>query len=169
VFHPLFERHRALLDQALTAIAERGYWAPFPESPSPKVYGEGAADAGKAAFDALANKPFPISLPGTVGTVGGERSPYGIALGVTYPQVDLEALFAAVAIAKDSWRKAGPEAWVGVSLEILARINGRKRVMVTSTVIGGRYVIRICVVSFRTHAERMEMAIEDIRAAIAEA
>jgi aromatic-L-amino-acid decarboxylase len=51
---------------------------------------------------------------------------------------------------------------------ILAGINRRKRVMVTSTVIGGRYVIRICVVSFRTHAERMKMAIEDIRAAIAE-
>ena len=40
--HPLFERHKALLDQALQAIAERGYWSAFPESPSPKVYGEGA-------------------------------------------------------------------------------------------------------------------------------
>ena len=123
--HPLFERHRALLDQALKAIAARGYWSAFPESPSPKVYGEGAADAGKAAFDALANKPFPISLPATVGTVGGERSPYGIALGITYPRVDLDRLFAAIAIAEKSWRKAGPEAWVGVCLEILARINKR--------------------------------------------
>jgi len=125
VSHPLFERHRALLDQALKAIAERGYWSAFPESPSPKVYGEGAADAGKAAFDALANKPFPISLPATVGTVGGERSPYGIALGITYPRVDLDRLFAAIAIAEKSWRKAGPEAWIGVCLEILARINKR--------------------------------------------
>ena len=55
-----------------------------------------------------------------------------------------------------------------INEQILARINERKRVMVTPTVIGGRYVIRICVVSFRTHADRMEMAIEDIRAAIAE-
>jgi aromatic-L-amino-acid decarboxylase len=55
-----------------------------------------------------------------------------------------------------------------INERILARINDRKRVMVTSTVVGVRYVIRICVVSFRTHADRMSMAIEDIRAAIAE-
>ena len=47
--HPLFERHQALLDQALKAIAARGYWSAFPESPSPKVYGEGVPEAGKAA------------------------------------------------------------------------------------------------------------------------
>ena len=56
--HPLFERHAPTLERALTAIAERGYWSPYPESPSPKVYGEGAAEAGKAAFDALLGKPF---------------------------------------------------------------------------------------------------------------
>jgi len=125
VSHPLFERHKALLDQALQAIAERGYWSAFPESPSPKVYGEGAAEAGKAAFDALLNKPFPLTLPGAEGTVGAERSPYGFPLGITYPKVGLDALFAAIAKAEPAWRKAGPEAWVGVSLEILARINKR--------------------------------------------
>ena len=123
--HPLFERHRALLDRALQAIAERGYWSAFPESPSPKVYGEGAAEAGKAAFDALLNKPFPLTLPGAKGTVGGEVSPYGMALGVAYPKVDIDALFAAIAKAETVWRKAGPEAWIGVSLEILTRINKR--------------------------------------------
>ena len=75
--HPLFERHRATLDRALNAIAERSYWSAYPESASPKVYGEGAAEAGKAAFDALRDKPFALTQPGTVGTVGGERSPYG--------------------------------------------------------------------------------------------
>jgi phenylacetic acid degradation protein paaN len=125
VSHPLFERHKAMLDRALQAIAERGYWSAFPESPSPKVYGEGAAEAGKAAFDALLNKPFPLTQAGATGTVGGEVSPYGMALGVTYPKVDLDALFAAIAKAESAWRKAGPEAWVGVSLEILARINKR--------------------------------------------
>ena len=123
--YPLFERHQALLDQALRAIAERGYWSAFPESPSPKVYGEGAAEAGKTAFEALQNKPFPLTLPGAEGTVGAERSPYGFPLGITYPKVGLDALFAAIAKAEPAWRKAGPEAWVGVSLEILARINKR--------------------------------------------
>jgi len=125
VSYPLFERHQPLLDQALRAIAERGYWSAFPESPSPKVYGEGAAEAGKAAFEALQKKPFPLTLPGADGTVGAERSPYGFPLGITYPKVDLDALFAAIAKAEPAWRKAGPEAWVGVSLEILARINKR--------------------------------------------
>jgi len=125
VSYPLFERHQALLDQALRAIAERGYWSAFPESPSPKVYGEGAAEAGKAAFEALQNKPFPLTLPGAEGTVGAERSPYGFPLGITYPKVGLDALFAAIAKAEPTWRKGGPEAWVGVSLEILARINKR--------------------------------------------
>jgi phenylacetic acid degradation protein paaN len=125
VSHLFFERHKALLDQALEAIAKRGYWSAFPESPSPKVYGEGAAEAGKAAFDALLEKPFPITLPAAKGTVGAERSPYGFALGVSYPRVDLDGLFEAVARAEAAWRKAGPEAWVGVCLEVLARINKR--------------------------------------------
>jgi phenylacetic acid degradation protein paaN len=125
VSHPFFQRHQALLERALKAIAERGYWSAFPESPSPKVYGEGAAEAGKAAFDALLSKPFPLTLPGTTGTVGAERSPYGFPLEIAYPKVDLDALFAAIAKAESGWRQAGPEAWVGVSLEILARINKR--------------------------------------------
>jgi len=123
VSHPLFERHRALLDQALKAIAARGYWSAFPESPSPKVYGEGVPESGKAAFEGLLNKSFPLTMPGTVGTVGGEVSPYGMRLGVTYPKVDLNELFAAIAKAEQGWRKAGPEAWIGVSLEIVSRIN----------------------------------------------
>ena len=123
--HPLFARHEALLEQALKAIADRGYWSAFPESPSPKIYGEGAAEAGKAAFDALLNKPFPLTMPGAEGTTGAERSPYGFALGITYPKVDLDRLFPAIATAEGAWRKAGPETWVGVSLEILIRINRR--------------------------------------------
>ena len=44
-------------------------------------------------------------------------------LGVTYPKPDIDGLMASVEAAEASWRKAGPEAWVGVSLEILDRIN----------------------------------------------
>ena len=42
----LFERHRETLDRALQAIADRGYWSAYPESPSPRNYGEGAIEAG---------------------------------------------------------------------------------------------------------------------------
>jgi phenylacetic acid degradation protein paaN len=123
VSHPFFERHRATLDRAVDAIAARGYWTPFPESPSPKNYGEGAADAGKAAFDNLANRRFPLMQSATIGQVGAERSPYGIKLGITYPKPDIDGLMSAVEAAESGWRKAGPQAWVGVSLEILDRIN----------------------------------------------
>ena len=121
--HPFFERHRATLERAVDAIAHRGYWTPFPESPSPKVYGEGAAEAGKAAFDKLANHRFPLTQPATIGQVGSERSPYGLRLGISYPKADIDGLMAAVEAAEATWRKAGPEAWVGVSLEILDRVN----------------------------------------------
>jgi len=119
----LFERHRATLERALVAIAERGYWSAYPESASPKVYGEGAAEAGKAAFDALRDNPFALDQPGTVRMVGGERSPYGFPLGISYPKADIDTLLAAVGKAEAGWRGAGPEAWAGVCLEILHRIN----------------------------------------------
>ncbi|MGC1818770.1 MAG: phenylacetic acid degradation protein PaaN [Casimicrobiaceae bacterium] len=121
--HPFFERHRETLERAVEAIGQRGYWSPFPESPSPKVYGEGAAEKGKAAFDALLGKRFALTQPATTGEVGNERSPYGMRLGITYPKADLDGLLAAVEAAQATWRKAGPRAWVGVSLEILSRIN----------------------------------------------
>jgi len=123
VSNPFFERHRATLDRAVEAIGNRGYWTPFAETPSPKIYGEGAAEAGKAKYDALLNRRFPLTQPATIGQVGSEQSPYGMKLGVTYPKPDIDGLMAAVEVAESSWRKAGPEAWVGVSLEILDRIN----------------------------------------------
>ena len=121
--HPFFERHRATLERAVQAIHERSYWSAYPESASPKVYGEGAAEAGRAAYDALLGKRFPLTQPATVGEVGAEKSPFGPVLGITYPEPDLDGLFAAVGRAQDQWKKAGPEVWAGVCLEILARIN----------------------------------------------
>ena len=118
-----FERHQPLLEQALAAAALRGYWSPFAESPSPRNYGETANDDGRAAFEALRGKPFPLNLHDADGTVGGEKSPFGFDLGITYPHVPAAKLVAASKRALKDWRRAGPQAWVGVSLEILARLN----------------------------------------------
>jgi aromatic-L-amino-acid/L-tryptophan decarboxylase len=52
--------------------------------------------------------------------------------------------------------------------DLLDRINARQRVMLTPTILDGRFVIRICIVSHRTHRDRVQMAIDDIRAAVAE-
>ncbi len=120
-----FARHEAVLTQAVQALSERGYWSPHPESPSPRAYGETAAADGQAAFDALRGKDFP--LPGTDAQAhaGGERSPFGFDLDIRYPKLAPQALIAASQQAAPAWRQAGPRAWVGVSLEILQRLNRR--------------------------------------------
>ena len=56
-----------------------------------------------------------------------------------------------------------------INQSLLERINGRKRVYLTGTLLSGRFAIRLCVLSFRTHRDRIDAGIEDIRAAIAEA
>lgn len=52
--------------------------------------------------------------------------------------------------------------------KLLERINARKRVMLTPAILDGRFVIRIAIVSHRTHRDRVELALHDIRAAVGE-
>jgi phenylacetic acid degradation protein paaN len=119
--NPLYAKHADTLARALTAIAERDYWSPYPESPSPKVYGEHAAAEGRAAFDSYLGQPFPLDQPGD--RVATETSPFGIELGIGYPHTDLDTLLAAATAALPAWRDAGPQTRAGVCLEILARLH----------------------------------------------
>lgn len=121
--HPLFTKHEDTLQKALAAIETRGYWSPFSEMPSPKVYGETANADGESAFKALLNKKFELDQPSTGEITAAEQSPFGFPLGIRYPKSDPDALIAAAAKAQRKWREAGPKAWIGVSLEILTRIN----------------------------------------------
>ena len=121
--HTLFTKHEDTLQKALAAIEARGYWSPFSEMPSPKVYGETANADGESAFKALLNKKFELDQPSTGEITAAEQSPFGFPLGVRYPKSDPDALIAAAAKAQPAWREAGPKAWIGVSLEILARLN----------------------------------------------
>lgn len=126
----LLARHRDRLDSAVAASASRGYFSAFDESPSPRVYGESAAADGMAAYDAWLDDDFPLDTPGSDGTVAGERSPFGIDLGVRYPRVPssgaaVDTLLAAATAGKRAWREAGPEGRAGVCLEILDRLHGR--------------------------------------------
>ncbi|MFJ8716824.1 phenylacetic acid degradation protein PaaN [Streptomyces violaceus] len=124
--HELIARHRSTLDQALEAIRTRAYWSPHPEHP--KAYGEhGSLDAaaGKAAFDALLGTRLDLGQPGTDDWVGGETSPYGVDLGVTYPHADLDVLLPAMKAGQRAWRDAGAEQRAVVCLEILKRVSDR--------------------------------------------
>ena len=50
----------------------------------------------------------------------------------------------------------------------LAKINASKRVFLSSTMIGGRYILRACIVSHRTHKDRIEECVDIVRNAAAE-
>jgi aromatic-L-amino-acid decarboxylase len=52
--------------------------------------------------------------------------------------------------------------------EFLRRINASKRVFLSSTRIHGRYVLRICIVSHRTHRDRIHECLEIVAKAAAE-
>jgi len=52
--------------------------------------------------------------------------------------------------------------------EILEAVNARKRVYLSGTLLDGVYLLRICVLSFRTHLADMQHAVDDIRAAVEE-
>jgi aromatic-L-amino-acid decarboxylase len=50
---------------------------------------------------------------------------------------------------------------------LLTGVNQRQRVLLTGTTLEDGFYLRLCVLSFRTHRERIAMALEDIRAELA--
>jgi phenylacetic acid degradation protein paaN len=124
---PLIEAHRQALQEGRDALASRGYFSRYPESPSPRVYGEHAAADGIAAFEAHLTSEF-SALAGqpTDGTfAGSEVSPYGPSLRVRYPRLDLDAAMAAATSAMPAWRDAGALTRAAVCVEIIDAINRR--------------------------------------------
>ena len=121
-----FETHREMLNKAVEAARVRGYWSPYPEAPSGKIYGETAKDDGEVAFKARLGNLFELSdHPSNGSVVGKETSPFGLHLEITYPTADVEQLIAASKDAGAGWARASVEDRVGVCLEIIHRINRR--------------------------------------------
>lgn len=118
-----YDLHRPMLDAAVGALASRGYWTPFPEVPSGKIYGETARADGDGAFKALIGAVFEI--PGHPGgkVAGAEISPFGGALEIRYPAASPDDLGAAATAAAPALAAATPEARVGACIEALVRLN----------------------------------------------
>jgi aromatic-L-amino-acid decarboxylase len=57
-----------------------------------------------------------------------------------------------------------PAALDALNRRWLDGVNARQRVYLTGTLLGGRFALRLCVLSFRSHRDRIEQAIEDLRA-----
>lgn len=92
-----------LVERAIAEMATRNrYWTPFSEDVS-------LFDSGDGRFRALLGSPFDLGQPGAIGTVGGERSPYGFDLGITYPRLDPDVLLPAMRAAVPGWANAGIE------------------------------------------------------------
>ena len=119
----LFTQHQATLQQALSAISTREFWSIYPEIPSGKIYGETAKADGQTAFEGRLNKHFELQQPGCDGWIGNENSPWGLALNVSYPKMELDQLLPAMQDELPGWRDAGIEVRTGICLEILARLN----------------------------------------------
>ncbi|MCP4499749.1 MAG: hypothetical protein GY822_07285 [Deltaproteobacteria bacterium] len=54
------------------------------------------------------------------------------------------------------------------NLRWLDAINAQGRVMLSGTKLNGRFVLRVCVLCFRTHKDPMLMAVEDLRRTLKE-
>lgn len=63
---------------------------------------------------------------------------------------------------------ASPDALNDLNRRFLDAVNARQRIFVSGATVRGSYLLRVCVLSFRTHMADMERALEDIRAAAAE-
>lgn len=50
--------------------------------------------------------------------------------------------------------------------ELMEQVTRRGRVMITGAVARGRYLGRVCVLSFRTHAEQIDELVEDVASAL---
>lgn len=126
----LFADLRGRLNDAVSAVRTRSYFSAFPESPSPRVYGETAGQDGLAAYEAWLGSDFPLETPGAKERIATERSPYGPALDVHYPRVgtsdaSVDTLLSAAQAAMLPWRDLGVDGRAGVCLEIIDRLHKR--------------------------------------------
>ena len=119
----LFEKHNKTLSRALEEINNRGFWSPYFEIPSSKVYGEGKKEAATNSFKAQLNNRFEISGLESEKYLGAEKSPYGFDLGITYPSIPSEKLVTDSKKAMSQWKKIPLDERAGICLEILDRLN----------------------------------------------
>ncbi len=90
----------------------------------------------------------------------GLRTMPGIEI-LAEPQLSIVAF-------RRAWPDRAAEETNAANRRILERVNARGRVHVTGTMLGPVFAIRICVLSFRTHRDRIDMALEDLERAIRE-
>lgn len=124
--HGLFENHRQMIEQAIEAVHKRAYWSPFPEMPSPDVYGATAEADQKQKYEQQLGQKF-TRLRQSHGSwlQSDEQSPYTQQdLGISYPAFEnAHEYVSASEKALAEWRKTDVETRAGILAESLNRMK----------------------------------------------
>lgn len=120
-----YVKHQPLIKQAISATKTREHFSPFPEMPSPRVYGDEASAAGQAAFEQLLGQRFELSQPAGGQVVTERQSPWGLELGVSYASLDWDTYKQGHDSRFSAIQALGPEERAGMAAEVLTRLNAR--------------------------------------------
>ncbi|UXY24135.1 hypothetical protein N8I84_39685 [Streptomyces cynarae] len=109
----------------------------------------------------LVNRP-PDLAGGTVYTTAVYATLSGVAELEVPQRPDLSTVIFRIRPADGS--RAAAERADEASRRLLKRINGHQRIVLSRTVVDSRYTLRVCVVSHRTHRDRIAEALKIITA-----
>ncbi|NWG13304.1 MAG: hypothetical protein HXY20_07210 [Acidobacteria bacterium] len=173
------EQPSADIDNA--AAVARSLAEPLPECGIP------FPDVLSLLFEGVIPISFNTAVPGRLGYIPGEglfqsalddlisdavNRYFGVWAAARLRRIPRIEIVAEPQLSIPAFRLVSPGAGIEgenrLNRVLLDRINSRKRVFLTATTLAGRLVIRICVLSFRTHADRMQTCVEDIEAAVGE-
>ncbi|MBR9860634.1 phenylacetic acid degradation protein PaaN [bacterium] len=120
----LYNQHKALLEEAIAALADRGYYTPYPEHP--KAYAEDANAEGKEKFGAMLNQNFEELQQDAQDWIGEEVSPFWqTGLGVNYPSVSPDKYISNAEAVRKEWASTDVNERAGILIESLERVKNR--------------------------------------------
>ncbi len=120
------EQNYETLKKATAVCNSREQWSAFKESPSTKLHGEEAPVQGRRAFEAQLGHSFELDQPGEIGRLGHEISPYTLeALGIDYPEINVDVVCEAAVRAMKSWRSVDPDRRALICIELLKSLERR--------------------------------------------
>ncbi|MBA2423028.1 MAG: phenylacetic acid degradation protein PaaN [Chitinophagales bacterium] len=119
----LFEKHKLLVDNAIRAIHDRGYYAAYAELP--KAYPEDSLAKASGGYNNYLSNKFELPAQGApLGWAGEEVSPYTQEpLDVRYPIYKTDDVIERAGTAFYSWRKTTPAERTGLLIESLDKIK----------------------------------------------
>ena len=129
-----YSKHKNTLTKAIEMKKKRGFWSPYPEMPSERVYGENGKELASKEFESFLNNTFEIEGIEDKQYVSEETSPFGFNLGITYPSLEKSNIIKRSKTAMKEWAKVTLDDKAGICLEILDRLN-KNSFLIANTVM----------------------------------